>query len=166
MRGAGVQLSMGETASFQAGAAEVDITPKAGIHLAGDVGRWRPAKLALDPLFARALVLESGGKRLCLVVLDLTIVTEEYTGLIREEAALRFGLEPSAVMVHATQTHTAPSLGHFMFDESFRRMRHGCGGATPVTLTSRWKEPLKPFGSPPFVLNPFGWAPAAGWRGG
>lgn len=110
---------MGKTTPLQAGAAEVDITPKAGIHLAGDVGRWRPAKLALDPLFARALVLESGGKRLCLVVLDLTIVTEEYTDLIREEAARRFGLEPSAIMVHATQTHTAPSLGHFMFDESF-----------------------------------------------
>jgi hypothetical protein len=104
---------------LRAGAAQVDITPQAGVHLAGDVGSYRPAKLVGEPIFAKALVLESGGRKLCLVTLDVTIVTAPYTAMIRQGAADRFGLEPDAVMVHATQTHSAPSLGHFMVDEEF-----------------------------------------------
>ncbi|MCC6444666.1 MAG: hypothetical protein IT210_14565 [Armatimonadetes bacterium] len=110
---------MTDQAILRAGAAQVEITPEAGVHLAGAVGAYRPAKLVWDPLYAKALVLESGGKRLCILALDVTIVTEPYTRQIRQAARERFGLEPEAVMVHATQTHSAPSLGHFMVDEDF-----------------------------------------------
>jgi hypothetical protein len=61
-------------------------------------------------------VFESGGRKLCIVALDVTIVTEEYTALIRKAAAERFGFEHDAVMVHATQTHSAPSCGNLMLD--------------------------------------------------
>jgi hypothetical protein len=104
---------------LKAGAAQVDITPAAGVHLAGAVGMHRPAKLVADPLRAKALVVDSDGRKLCLLTLDVTIVTGRYSRLIREEAAKRFGLDPDAVMVHATQTHSAPPLGHFMVDPDF-----------------------------------------------
>ncbi len=105
--------------TLRAGAAQLDITPEAGVHLAGAVGQYRPAKLVGDPLYAKAVVFESNGRKLCILALDVTIVTERYTALIRRAVAERFGLEPDAVMVHATQTHSAPPLGHFMVDEDF-----------------------------------------------
>ena len=63
--------------------------------------------------------MEQDGRKFCLVALDLTILTEEWTGRIRDAASARFGFEPDAVMVHVTQTHSAPSLGYFMVDEDF-----------------------------------------------
>jgi len=104
---------------LQAGAAQVDITPEADTHLAGAVGYHRPAKLALDPLFARAIVFGAGGRRLCVLALDVTIITEDWTEFIRGRAQEQFGLDPDAVMVHATQTHSAPPIGHFMLDPDF-----------------------------------------------
>lgn len=99
-----------------AGASQVDITPPAGTHLAGAVGLHRPARLVLDPLYAKALVLEIGGRRLGILALDVTIVTAEYTARIREAAQRRLGIPHDALMVHATQTHSAPALGRFMLD--------------------------------------------------
>jgi len=106
-------------ARLRAGAAQVDITPRAGTHLAGAIGVHRPARLALDPLNARALVFESGGRRLGIVALDVTIITEEYTAAIRERVAGTCGIEPDALMVHATQTHSAPTVGDLMVDPDF-----------------------------------------------
>ena len=106
-------------AALFAGSAQVEITPELGVHLAGSVGEFRPALDILDPIFARAVVVEAGGKKLCILTLDVTIVCEVYTDYIRKQAKERFGLEPDAVMVHATQTHSAPPLGHFMVDPDF-----------------------------------------------
>jgi len=106
--------------SLRAGAAQVDITPKAGTHLAGSgMGEHRPAQTVVDPLYAKAVVFEAGVKKICIVSLDVTIVTEAYTQHIRDAAANRFGFAPDAVMVHAIQTHSAPSCGHFMLDPDF-----------------------------------------------
>ncbi len=108
-----------EDRRLRAGAAQVDITPWAGVHLAGSVGQYRPAKLLGEPTYARALVLESGGQRVCLVMLDVCIVTADYSRPIREAAAARLGCPVEAVLVCATQTHSAPSLGHLMLDPDF-----------------------------------------------
>jgi len=105
---------------MQAGAGQVEITPALGTHLAGDgAGKSRPAKSIRDPLFARALVVEAGGRKICLLAMDLLCVTGEYTRKIRSEAARRFGLEPEAIMVHVEQNHSAPSLGALMLDPDF-----------------------------------------------
>jgi len=111
---------------IQAGAAQVDITPKVGTHLAGSTGVYRPAQKVLDPLFARALILENKDCKICIIALDLTIITQKYTTLIRQAATEKFGFDPNAVMVHATQTHTAPPLGHFMADDDFNGIPPEC----------------------------------------
>lgn len=121
---------------MRAGAAQVEITPWAGTHLAGSgAGEHRPAQVVLDPLYARAVVFESGGRKVCFLSLDVTIVTLEWTERIRRAAAEQFGFDPEAVMVHATQTHSAPSLGHFMFDPDFPDLpadiEYLRGGETP-----------------------------------
>src|ERR1051326_2913030 len=58
-------------ATLRAGAAKVDITPPPGELMWGYEDRLKPATGTLDPLHARVLVLESRGKRLALVTLDL-----------------------------------------------------------------------------------------------
>ncbi|HUT73466.1 MAG TPA: hypothetical protein VM221_01370 [Armatimonadota bacterium] len=103
---------------LRAGAAQVEITPPAGAHLAGSIGRFRPAQSVLDPLYAKALVLERGDRKLCLLTLDVTIITRPWTEHIRAAAA-ELGFAHDAVMVHAIQTHSAPSVGHFMLDDDF-----------------------------------------------
>ncbi len=105
--------------SLMAGSAQVEITPKAGVQLAGGVGVYRPARLINDPLYAKALVLECNGRKICFVTLDVTIINSHYSSKIRQSAK-DFGLEPDAVMVHATQTHSAPSIGHFLIDDDFK----------------------------------------------
>ena len=111
---------MPETDHLQAGAAMVDITPPLRTHLAGSgAGEHRPAETVLDPLFAKAIVFEADGRRVCMVILDLTIVTQDYTNRIRAAIRERTGIPPEAIMVQATQTHSAPSLGYFMLDPDF-----------------------------------------------
>ena len=101
---------------LRAGAAQVEITPKAGAHLAGDIGVFRPAQSVADPLYAKAVVLERGDRKICLLTLDVTIITQPWTEKIRAAAA-KLGFDPDAVMVHAIQTHSAPPIGHFMLDQ-------------------------------------------------
>jgi len=111
---------------LQAGAAHVDITPPAGVHLTGSIAEHRPAKLVWDPLYARAVVLQHGAVSVCILTLDVTLLTEAYTSRIRQAAAKKFGLNPDAVMVAATQTHSAPSLGRVMLDDDFPPLPDGC----------------------------------------
>ena len=111
---------MNESNQLSAGAAMIDITPPAGTHLAGSgAGDHRPVQAVMDPLFAKAIVFEAVGRRVCLVILDLTIVTGEYTDQIRAAIYEQTGIERDAIMVQATQTHSAPSLGYFMLDPDF-----------------------------------------------
>jgi len=112
------------TEKLRAGAAQVDITPQLGTHLAGAVGLHRPAERIAEPTYAKALVFDSGGKKLCILTLDVTIITEPYTARIRKGAE-ELGFDPDAVMVHATQTHSAPPLGYFMLDEGFPPVADG-----------------------------------------
>jgi len=104
---------------IKAGAASVDITPQAEVQLAGAVGVHRPARFIQDPLYARALVIEGGGRKICLVSLDLCVVTRREVDEIRQSATKELGLDPAAIMIHATQTHSAPSLGHFMLSDDY-----------------------------------------------
>ncbi len=111
---------MHETNLLRAGAAMIDITPPPGTHLAGSgAGEHRPAQTVMDPLFAKAIVFEVGQRRVCMVILDLTIVTWDYTDQIRAVIGEHTGIAPEAIMVQATQTHSAPSLGYFMLDADF-----------------------------------------------
>ncbi|MFP4029107.1 MAG: hypothetical protein ACLFWL_15050 [Candidatus Brocadiia bacterium] len=105
-----------KTPALLAGAAKVDITPPLGTQLAGDIGRRRPAEMLVDPLFARALVLQSGSQKICFLSLDVLAITRKWSDKIRDGATERFGLPREAAMVHTVQNHAAPSIGHFFFN--------------------------------------------------
>lgn len=112
-------LSSATGTQLRAGAAVADITPPLGTHLGGSVGQHRPAQAVLEPTFARVLMVESGDRRLAVVMLDVVIVTRDYTDRIRAAATELLGCDRDAVLVGATQTHSAPSIGHFMVDPDF-----------------------------------------------
>lgn len=102
------------------GSAVVDITPDKGVHLSGSgMGEHRPCETIADRLCARVVAFHEGSRKCCLVSLDTCIVTEEVTCHIRDAAESRFGLPSEALMLHALQIHSAPSLGRFMLDPDF-----------------------------------------------
>jgi neutral ceramidase len=106
-----------KSSQLKAGASQVEITPKAGIQIAGDIGRHRPTEQVVDPIFAKALILESEGQKLCFLSLDLLGITTEWANNIRQQASEKFGIDQEAIMVHITQTHAAPAMGHFMISD-------------------------------------------------
>ncbi len=70
----------------------------------------RGADGVLDPLFCKAMVIESGGERAALVVLDLIGVTREVTDQARRGIEQATAIRGDHVMVSATHAHTGPTL--------------------------------------------------------
>jgi hypothetical protein len=108
------------------GVAAVDITPPLGIPMAGYY-HARGADGVLDPLFSKALVLESEGTRVALVALDLIEVTRAITDAARAEITRVCGLPGGQVMIAATHAHTGPVL------VKPGRRAADLGGQQPVT---------------------------------
>ena len=96
--------------SLSAGVARVDITPPLGLP----VGCWAARKaLAQDvhePLVAQALALSDGERSAVIVATDLVFVSAELARIVRERVAGLTGLRQSAISVHASHNHSAPSL--------------------------------------------------------
>ena len=100
-----------------AGAARVDITPELGIQLAGDIGRPRPVEEVRHPLYVRALVLEGEGERACFLAADVTLVMRNVAEELRRRVGEAIGCSSDAVIVHAGQSHSAPSVGNHMISD-------------------------------------------------
>ena len=110
-----------ETASanpLRAGAAKVDISPVNDIQIAGAIGWRRPCSGVTDPVHARALVLEQAGRKFCVLSLDVLAVDLPWANEIRRRIHQRFGIPREAVLVHATQNHAAPDIGHDFCQDS------------------------------------------------
>ncbi|MCC7519965.1 MAG: neutral/alkaline non-lysosomal ceramidase N-terminal domain-containing protein [Verrucomicrobiae bacterium] len=90
-----------------AGAAEVCVTPRLPVELAGYHG-VRVAHKVRDDLFCRACVLRSGRTAVAWVSCDVIALPESVITAIRREVARRLRRRPSC-MIGATHTHTAPS---------------------------------------------------------
>ncbi len=99
------------TNSLRIGAASADITPQMGIQLGGDIGRYRPQEEVRMPLKARALVAEQGSRRVCIVACDVPGIDDTISRMLQAEIAALLDTQPSAVLVHAVQSHSAPSVG-------------------------------------------------------
>jgi len=94
---------------LRAAVAKVDITPKTHEVMWGFENRVEPASSTLDPLYARVLVLQAGGKRLAIVTLDLGRSFGE-TSLDHLQAEVRKSSGISCLLVNASHTHSAPTV--------------------------------------------------------
>ena len=95
--------------TLRVGVATADITPPLGIPMAGYY-HARGADGVLDPLFTKAMVIESGGARAAFVTLDLISITREITEQSRAQIEKATGIPGSRVMISATHAHTGPVL--------------------------------------------------------
>lgn len=112
-------------APLLAGARAVDVTPPVGVPLAGygGMGRrlllpdllnrypyafwFKPSRGVHDPIMARALVLQSGARRVLWIAVDLIGPDPEMVSELRERLAA-IGLRYDAVILSASHTHSGP----------------------------------------------------------
>ncbi|MCL6505823.1 MAG: hypothetical protein K6T59_02260 [Bryobacteraceae bacterium] len=94
---------------LRVGAASVKITPPVGVPLAGYYN-VRLATGVHDELYAKALVLESGGSRAALVACDLIALEQDLVEAARALIEKATGIPGEHVMISATHTHTGPLL--------------------------------------------------------
>jgi neutral ceramidase len=121
---------------FRVGAASVDITPPVGTPMAGYYAE-RLSKGVHDPLFAKAVVLERGGKKAALVALDLISTPIALVEEARREIEKTSGIKGPDVMISATHAHTGPVLrGGGARASAF-------GGDNPLTLAYSGGLPAK-----------------------
>lgn len=95
-------------AELRAGVAKVDITPQQPCVLAGYAGRTNLSTGVHDPLFARAVAFEEGGKRLVLVSSDL-IGYYKTVNYMRSAILDACNLKPEELLLTAIHTHAAPT---------------------------------------------------------
>ncbi len=102
-------FAFAQTATLSAGAARVDITPPPGIELWGYGNRSGPATGVLDPLYARALVLDDGRNAVAIVTLDLgRTFGQAQMKTLRERVRREHRI--ADVMFIASHTHSGPSI--------------------------------------------------------
>jgi len=98
---------------FRAGASVVDITPKKlpvlqnGGFLEATVDR------ILDPLQARALVLDDGTLRLAIVVVDSCMIPRDVCDHAKSLASAEAHIPVERILIASTHTHSAPSVMNY-----------------------------------------------------
>ena len=95
-------------ARLRAGAAAADITPAEWpVRVIGNFGLTM-AKSAHDPLHARAIVLEDGGVKIAIALVDSCYVKREEMDQAKALAFRSTGIPVERILISATHTHSAP----------------------------------------------------------
>ena len=89
---------------LRVGAAKVDVTPAAGALPKNSLG-------ILDRLYARAIVLESGGTSAALITVDAGAVSTAIWQAVTGEVEKDLGIPAAHVLLTATHTHSAGGQG-------------------------------------------------------
>ena len=94
------------SAELKAGVGRVEITPSTFMPMYGYSNRkCGPANGTHDPLFAKVLVLESGGSRMAIVTADVGSLVSEN---LRRDVASK--LKIPVLLLSASHTHSAPAF--------------------------------------------------------
>ena len=95
---------------IRAGAAAVDTTPtKLPVIVNGGFLTKRAAQIT-DRLHARCLVLQQGGLRMAIVVVDMCVMPRELLDETKQLARKATGIPTDRILISATHTHSAPSV--------------------------------------------------------
>ena len=94
---------------WKAACASIDVTPAPGGAMTGYIAREGPSEGVLDPLFLRGLLLDDGARRFLLLAYDCLALPLEWIGEARIRMSKKFDLEPKAVWITATHTHSGPA---------------------------------------------------------
>lgn len=133
---------------LKAGVARIDITPDKPVTMFGYDARKGLSTGVHDPLSARVLAFEAGGKRLVLISTDLIGFYSGTADYLREALLSEFNLQPSELFLTAIHNHAGPALtinpqrGHannLEYTENLKgklieAVRQALGGMEPVCL--------------------------------
>ena len=104
-------------ASWKAGTAKADITPKKSIWMAGYGGRTKPSEGTLHPIWAKALALEDAtGKRAIIIATDTIGLSASIYNSLKMKLAKEYKLTADQVMFNASHTHTGPVMREGLYD--------------------------------------------------
>jgi len=92
---------------MRTGVAKVDITPPVGLELSG--WAFGPSVGIFDPLYAKVLLLETDGKKIAIITVDLIGFSTEYATEIREDVANKIDMNASDVLLSCSHTHSGPA---------------------------------------------------------
>ncbi|MFM7320439.1 MAG: hypothetical protein ACKO5K_02805 [Armatimonadota bacterium] len=94
---------------MNAGAARCDITPPKGVRLSGFAGRdWRNDGVR-DPVEATALWMETDGRAVVVLSLDIIGVTVAEDARFRAAIGDRLGIDADNVLIACTHNHAGPA---------------------------------------------------------
>jgi hypothetical protein len=97
---------------FTVGGAVRDVTPLIGVSLSGSISRGGKSRGVNDPLSVRATVVESGGVRCAIVIVDACFLGEPVFSTARRLVEQRTGIPAAHLLVAATHSHAAPRALH------------------------------------------------------
>lgn len=131
---------------MRAGASRVDITPPVGTALAGYFSD-RKASGVHDPLYAKALAVESGDEAAAILACDLICLYRETVQQIRSLAQRKSGIPAERIMVACTHTHLGPATVDIfqtaadraylerLVPEAAEAVSSACGRMRPASLS-------------------------------
>ncbi len=94
---------------LKAGWGAADITPPAGVPLAGFGGRkGRPSTGAHDPLKVKALAFHDGRNTVLLFGSDLLLVPDPVAAAVRKAVSAEARIAPNSLLFSASHTHSGP----------------------------------------------------------
>ena len=98
---------------LQAGAAVVNVTPTELPVIQNGGFLEAKAHRIIDPLHARALVLQSGRDRIALLVTDSCMLPRDVCDEAKKIASRESGIPENRILISATHTHSAPSAMNY-----------------------------------------------------
>ena len=107
--------------SMKAGFSGVKITPPVGIGMTGFGQRdYDPSgsKGNHDDLYARAIYLEQGNKKLLIMGFDLLFFSRDEADRFKGAIGRVFDLAPSQILLNTSHTHTGPKVGSWDYTKS------------------------------------------------
>ncbi|MGD9496559.1 MAG: neutral/alkaline non-lysosomal ceramidase N-terminal domain-containing protein [Armatimonadota bacterium] len=98
---------------MRAGFAKTDLTPRIGVELCGFAYYLNRHSIAVrDRIWARAMAIEQGDRRVVVVSNDIIQVDREITREVRRRVTEATGIAAQDIMVHCTHSHSGPATGH------------------------------------------------------